>query len=131
RGVPSRSSIARADGNGSWGTWTSCPGTWTPCPRSQPSRAEPPQPWVLPRSLRRARQSLPIVGGRTREITQPAGIRCLGSSSATRQGVSVYEQNPAAAKRASRRLDEYGRRLERLSNQPTRGARRLSGDYPG
>jgi uncharacterized sodium:solute symporter family permease YidK len=34
--------------------------------------------------------------------------------------VSVYEQNLAAAKRASRRLDEHGRRLERFSNQPTR-----------
>jgi hypothetical protein len=36
------------------------------------------------------------------------------------QDVSVYEQNPAAAKRTSRRLDEHGRRLERFSNQPTR-----------
>ena len=41
-----------------------------------------------------------------------------------------YEQLPATAKRASRRLDEHGRRLERFSNQPTRYARRLSGGYP-
>ena len=44
--------------------------------------------------------------------------------------MSVYEQNLAAAKRASRRLDEHGRRLERFSNQPTRYARRRSGGYP-
>jgi hypothetical protein len=44
----------------------------------------------------------------------------LGSSSAARQGVSVYEQRLAAAKRASARLDEYGPKLERFSNQPTR-----------
>jgi len=50
--------------------------------------------------------------------------------SAAGQDVSVYEQNPAAAKRTSRRLDEHGRRLERFSNQPTRYARRLSGGYP-
>jgi hypothetical protein len=44
----------------------------------------------------------------------------LGSSSAARQGVSVYEQRLAAAKRASARLDEYGPKLEQFSNQPTR-----------
>jgi hypothetical protein len=63
---------------------------------------------------------------------RPAGIRCLGSPSAARQGVSVDEQDDlAAGKRASRRLDEHPRGLERFSNQPTRYARRLSGGYPG
>jgi hypothetical protein len=41
--------------------------------------------------------------------------------------VSVYEQNLAAAKRASRRLDEHGPRLERFtkSRPPTAGRLRL------
>jgi hypothetical protein len=43
----------------------------------------------------------------------------VGSCSASKAGRERYEQNPAA-KRASRRLDECGRRLERFSNQPTR-----------
>jgi hypothetical protein len=38
----------------------------------------------------------------------------------SRAGRERYEQLLAAAKRASRRLDKYGRRLERFSNQPTR-----------
>jgi hypothetical protein len=62
-------------------------------------------------------------------VPQPADV---GSRVilAARQGVSVYEQNLVAAKRASRRLDEHGRRLERFSNQPTRYARLRSGGYP-
>jgi hypothetical protein len=34
--------------------------------------------------------------------------------------VSLYEQNLAAAKRASTRLAEYGPKLEQFSDQPTR-----------
>jgi hypothetical protein len=37
----------------------------------------------------------------------------------SKAGRERYEQNPAA-KRASIRLDEYGRRLEGFSNQSTR-----------
>ena len=38
----------------------------------------------------------------------------------SKAGREHHEQNLAGAKRASRRLDEYARRLERFSNQPTR-----------
>jgi hypothetical protein len=38
----------------------------------------------------------------------------------TRAGRERYEQLLAAAKRASTRLDEYGRKLEQFSNQPPR-----------
>ena len=117
------SSIARAGGN-------SCRRTWPPFRRDQASRrAGPPQPWVLPRSLRRARRSLHIVGGRTPE-SAPACWRWVSGHPRSEKGVSVYEQNLVAAKRASRRLDEHGRRLERFSNQPTSYAWRRSGGYP-
>jgi hypothetical protein len=38
----------------------------------------------------------------------------------SKAGRERYEQNLAGAKRTSRRLDEYGRKLEQFSNQPTR-----------
>jgi hypothetical protein len=38
----------------------------------------------------------------------------------SRAGRERYEQLLAAAKRASTRLDEYGKKLEQFSNQPRR-----------
>ena len=79
----------------------------------------------------RGRLVLPSEDERLR-LPQSAGVRCRVAPRQRGRGVSVYEQNNlAAAKRASIRLDEYGRRLERFSNQPRRYARRRSGDYPG
>jgi hypothetical protein len=44
----------------------------------------------------------------------------IGYVLGSKAGRERYEQNLAAAKRASIRLDEYGRDLEQFSNQPTR-----------
>jgi hypothetical protein len=44
----------------------------------------------------------------------------VGYVPGSKAGRERYEQLQATAKRASRRLDEHGRRLERFSNQPTR-----------
>ena len=57
------------------------------------------------------------------DVVYPLGyllVFGVGYVPGSKEGRERYEQLQATAKRASTRLDEYGRKLEQFSNQPPR-----------